>query len=97
MAMVGMIVLCPETTSLCYAAKLPPPARYVAFDDPDVVNEHSQLVETVERKIELQRALQDADTPARKAHYSREILAADLEIKRALQALYGLPGARVES
>lgn len=97
MAMVGMIVLGPETTSLYHAAKLPPPVRYVAFDDPDIVNEHSQLVETVKRKVELQRALQEADSPAQKVHCRREILAADLEIKRALQGLYGLPEAKAES
>lgn len=96
MAVIGMVVLGPATTSLYHAAKLPPPTRYVVFDDPDILSEHSRLVQAVENKIESQKALQEANSSAQKVRHAQEILAANLEIERALQVLYGLPGTKAE-
>jgi hypothetical protein len=89
-AMIGMVVLGPQTTSLYHVAGLPMPTRYVDFDNPDIVAEHRQLVKVAQRKIELQQALQEPGPPAQKVHYMQEISAIDLEIKRTLYSLYGL-------
>jgi len=66
------------------------PIRSINFSDPADVARHDQMVELVERMLDLHQRLAAAKTPTEKTLLQRQIVATDRQIDRLVYELYDL-------
>ena len=62
----------------------------INFSDPADRARHDQMVELVQRMLELHKRLAEAKTPLDRTTLQRQIVATDKQIDRLVYELYGL-------